>query len=106
MEVTTAAADQLKSIMERQKKQNCGLRIYFAGVSCKGVGYGLAFEEKAEEEDVVVESNGIKLFIEKMVAEALEGARLDYITTPMGSGFTIANPNAPSTCGSECDHCH
>ncbi len=106
MEVTAKAASELKTIMEKQKKETCGLRIYVAGVGCSGPSYGLAFEEKPEKSDSISESNGVKLFMEKMVADILEGAKLDYITTPMGSGFVITNPNAKSACNAGCDHCH
>lgn len=106
MEVTAKAAAELKTIMEKQKKETCGLRIFVAGLGCSGPSYGLAFEEKPDKSDSILESNGIKLYIEKMVAEILEGAKLDYITTPNGSGFIITNPNAQSACSSGCDHCH
>lgn len=103
MEVTLKAAVELKSIMEKQKKENCGLRIYLAGFTCRGASFGLEFEEKALEGDKVIESNGITLYLDQAIAESLQDAKLDYIITPEARGFIIVN--APSACDSECDSC-
>jgi iron-sulfur cluster assembly accessory protein len=104
MEVTSKAAVELKSIMEKQKKGNCGLRIYLAGLTCRGPSFGLEFEEKAMEGDIVIESNGIALYLDQAIAETLKNAKLDYIITNLASGFIITNVNTPS-CDSNCNNC-
>lgn len=103
MEVTLKAAAELKSIMEKQKRENYGLRIYLAGFTCRGPSFGLEFEEKAMEGDEVIESNGIILYLDQAIRESLKDAKLDYIVTPEARGFIIVN--ASSFCDSECDSC-
>jgi len=45
--------------------------------------------------DVVVESNGITLMLDRMSAARADGIRIDLVDTPRGRGFKIDNPNAP-----------
>ncbi len=105
MEVTPNAAAELKSIMEKQGKEKCGLRVYLAGFTCRGPSFGLEFEEKAMDGDTVIESNGITLYLDQAIVESLVDAKLDYIITPTARGFIITNLNTIA-CDSECDNCH
>ena len=45
------------------------------------------------------ESLGIKLFIDMMSYQYLEGTEIDYVEGLHGSGFKFGNPNVKSTCG-------
>ncbi|MCO4770732.1 MAG: Grx4 family monothiol glutaredoxin [Deltaproteobacteria bacterium] len=58
--------------------------------------HGLDFGAKSSV-DIVSESNGIELVMDRSSAERAEGVVIDFITGPTGSGFKIENPNAPAT---------
>jgi iron-sulfur cluster assembly accessory protein len=63
-------------------------------------------DDKSKEEDIVIESNGINLFMDKQLEFYLDGAEIDYIKTAQGAGFIIKNLRAGptcSSCGSSCD---
>ncbi len=62
--MTEGAASELKKILEKENKTECGLRIFIAGDSCMGPEYGIGLEETAQESDKVFESHGIKIFID------------------------------------------
>jgi iron-sulfur cluster assembly accessory protein len=47
---------------------------------------------------VVVEKDGIKVFIDENSVAMLEGAVMDFTISMEGSGFTFSNPNATSSC--------
>lgn len=91
--VTERAAQELKTAIAAQTETYEGIRLGLSGGGCCGPGYLLALAEKPEEGDVVVESQGIKIFIEGGHSEGLKGAKLDFVETPMGSGFHVDNPN-------------
>ncbi len=57
--------------------------------------HGLDFGAKGPI-DVVVESNGLELVMDRSSAERADGVVIDFITGPSGSGFKIENPNAPA----------
>jgi iron-sulfur cluster insertion protein len=51
------------------------------------------------EDDSVMEKNGVKLLIDPMSYQYLTGAEIDYSEGLEGAQFVIKNPNATSTCG-------
>ena len=59
-------------------------------------------EKEAGEFDTIVESNGVRVFVDPTSMMYLSGATIDYVDSLMGGGFRIENPNAVSTCG--CGH--
>lgn len=106
IEVTDKAAAELKAILksDEQDKKDVALRIYIAGVACSGVEYGLALDEEKKDDDVKMESNGIKLVMTKDIEEGLAEGKIDFVEDENGKGFLIHNPNAGG-CGT-CNSCH
>ena len=78
-----------------------GLRIQVSDGGCSGMQYGLKLEEAATTEDVVVESGGVKVFIDPASAPQITGVTVDFVESMEGSGFKFTNPNAknPCSCG-------
>ncbi len=101
-EVTQTAAEKIKAISDGEKKSGYGLRVRVFGGGCSGPQYQLGLEEKEIQGDQVLESNGLKLFLDPETLTALDGGTLDFIEGPQGSGFKISNPNAKEGggCGS------
>lgn len=94
--VTPTAATKIKAITEQENKIGYGLRVRMVGGGCGGPKYQLGLDEKADEGDVVVESNGLHVFIDPDSAEWMDQASIDYIEGAMGSGFKVLNPNIES----------
>ncbi len=78
---------------------NVGLRVYIEGGGCSGFQYGFQLESKTQEDDIVIQSNGVTLLIDSMSAQYLMGAEVDYLDDLMGARFLVNNPNASTTCG-------
>lgn len=97
--ITEQAGIKLKEVMQNENKAGYGLRIYVEGGGCSGFQYGMAFEEKANEEDDVVSMQGIDVFIDPYSAPMLTGTEVDYKDDLQQSGFSMKNPNAKTTCG-------
>jgi iron-sulfur cluster assembly accessory protein len=104
IEITDNAAAELKELLEKEKKNDHGLRVFEAGKGCSGVQYGLTLEKAAKDDDAVSESNGIKIFFKKDIQEEIEEFKIDFIDNEYGKGFVIDNPHA-SKCGSGCSSC-
>ncbi len=104
IEVTEKAASELKTLLEQEEKPELALRIFVAGVACSGVQYGLAFDDELKEDDVTMESNGIKLIMNKDIERSFSDGVIDFVEDENGKGFLIRNPTAGGcgTCGGGC----
>ena len=56
-------------------------------------------EEAKQEDDIILESSGVRLFVDGFSLQYLNGVTIDYVTSMQGSGFTFTNPNATGGCG-------
>jgi len=103
--VSDTALGQLKGLIEGQQTEHAlGLRVFVQSGGCSGFSYGMGLDENPPREDDVVINvdSGLKVYVDAVSAEHLEGAEIDYVDQLMGGGFTIHNPNAVSTCS--CGH--
>ncbi len=100
--VTAKAAEKIQEFMKEESEHPEYLRVYVQGGGCSGLSYGMGFETKPEEDDSVIEENGVKLLIDSYSQDHLKGANVDYIESLMGSGFKINNPNVTKSCS--CGH--
>lgn len=99
MEVTQAALDKFKDLMEKEGKHGQGLRFNVLPGGCSGFVYDMAFEEKPTAEDEVLEFDGFQIFVDRDVLEFIKGIKIDFVDSLQGTGFKIDNPNAQHSCG-------
>ena len=59
----------------------------------------MAFESKMADDDTVIEKGDVKVIMDSQSAPLLQGAEVDYVDSVQGSGFSIKNPQAKTTCG-------
>jgi len=97
--LTDMAVVKIQAILKERNVPDYGLRVFVAGGGCSGIQYGMALESQAQDVDTVIESSGLRLFVDPTSAEYLHGAIIDYENSPMGGGFRIENPNVANTCG-------
>src|SRR5918911_5542354 len=95
MELTETAAAEIKKFMEAEEglPETAGLRVRVVPGGCSGFQYSLNIEENSRPNDHVLESHGVRLFVDMFSAQYLNGVEIDYVTGVMGSGFTFKNPN-------------
>jgi len=96
--VSSKAAEKIKEFMKEESDSPQYLRVYVQGGGCSGLSYGMGFEKESEEDDLVIEENGVKILIDSYSIDHLKGANVDYIESLMGSGFKINNPNVTKSC--------
>ena len=92
--VTDAAKQQIVSIMEGQGRQGDGMRLGIIGRSSSGFQYtmGLVEEGQEETEDVVVDVETFKIFVDPQSVANLTGATVDYLDNGRRTpGFSRAN---------------
>lgn len=97
--LTSAAADAVQELLAKRELNDLALRVFVSGGGCSGFQYGMALEDNIRETDIITEQHGVRLVIDDVSINYLDGATVDYVDEVMGSGFKIENPNAVSTCG-------
>ncbi len=97
--LTEKAVGKVKEIREAEGLGEQGLRVRVIGGGCSGFSYDLFFEDEVSDVDQTFESQGIKLYVDMMSFQYLEGVEIDYVEGLHGAGFKFLNPNAKSTCG-------
>ncbi|MCO4786548.1 Iron-sulfur cluster insertion protein ErpA [Marinomonas gallaica] len=97
--MTDAAAAKLQSLIVEEENERLMLRVYVTGGGCSGFQYGFTFDEEYQEDDTEVMRNGVKLVVDPLSFQYLVGSEVDYKENLEGARFTVANPNASSTCG-------
>ncbi|TXG87446.1 MAG: iron-sulfur cluster insertion protein ErpA [Thermomicrobiales bacterium] len=96
---TDSAAGKVKELIVEEGNPDLKLRVFVTGGGCSGFQYGFTFDEVTNEDDTVMEKNGVTLLIDPMSFQYLSGAEIDYQEGLEGAQFVIKNPNATSTCG-------
>jgi len=101
MTITQEAARAVEELLNERQLEGYGLRVFLSGGGCSGYQYGMALDNNQMETDTVSEQFGVRLIIDDLSLEYLEGATIDYVTNEMGTGFKIDNPNQlpVSSCG-------
>jgi iron-sulfur cluster insertion protein len=96
---TEAAATKVAELIRGEGNPALMLRVYVQGGGCSGMQYGFEFDETVQEGDTQVERLGVKLLVDPMSFQYLNGAEIDYRDGLEGAQFVIRNPNATTTCG-------
>ena len=96
---TDSAANKVKQLIDEEGNADLKLRVFVSGGGCSGFQYGFTFDETQNEDDTVMQKNGVTLLIDAMSYQYLVGAGIDYTSGVEGEQFVIKNPNATSTCG-------
>lgn len=99
MELQSSAVDKLRELVAEEGNPNLMLRVFVQGGGCSGMSYGFTFDEVQNEDDFDFAYDEIKVVIDSMSMQYLQGASIKYKEDPMGASFVIDNPQAQTTCG-------
>jgi iron-sulfur cluster insertion protein len=103
--LTETAAKKISELRLEEGKPEWGLRIRLVGGGCSGMSYELGWDDAAAADDNVVESHGVRVFVDARSLPYLDGSEIDYVDNNMlGAGFAIKNPNVKSSCGCGSSH--
>lgn len=97
--LTDIAIQKVRELLQRDGVEGGGLRVGVTGGGCSGMQYQLAFEPAPKDSDLVLELDGVRVFVDPESQQHLNGLTLDYVTGLNGAGFKFLNPNATRTCG-------
>jgi len=97
--ITENVDTKVSEILKEENDSNASLRVFVQGGGCSGMQYGFTLETEQNEDDFVIEQQGVKYLVDAMSMQYLQGATIDYKENFEGSNFVISNPNAGTSCG-------
>ena len=98
MTLSPSAAARVAMIAAKQGKPAM-LRLSVEGGGCSGFQYKFELAELPEDDDLVVERDGVQLLVDAVSLDLLTGSEVDYVESLGGAAFKVINPNAASGCG-------
>ncbi|MDP7318709.1 MAG: iron-sulfur cluster insertion protein ErpA, partial [SAR324 cluster bacterium] len=82
-----SAVAKVRELIEEEENPELKLRVFVTGGGCSGFQYGFSFDESQDEEDTVIERDGVSLLVDPMSYQYLVGATIDYQEGLQGSQF-------------------
>ncbi len=98
IELTDRAAARVQTVLGASDGA-AGLRLGVREAGCSGLTYVIEVADEVAEQDLVVETKGVRLVIDGESAQYLNGLELDYRREGLNELFRFENPNARETCG-------
>lgn len=77
MQITTAAAEKIKEILNNLNKPQAGIRI-FATQGCCGSSVQMDVSDQQEADETVVSIENINFFVEKELLQTLTAVTIEY----------------------------
>lgn len=96
--LSASAAERIKSVVSSEPA-GAGLRVAVEGGGCSGFQYEIGVAPAANADDLVIERDGARLFIDPVSLPFLLGSEVDWVDELIGASFKVKNPNATSACG-------
>ena len=90
IQVTREALEQFRVLTEQQEDKTLVLRLYASNEDGQ-LRFGMGWSE-GDENDVVVESDGVSLHLEEDSVPFLAGIQIGYIEEELRRGFSIRVP--------------
>ncbi len=94
--LTDRAAQHVKSYLD---PDTASLRLGVRTTGCSGYMYVVETAETVNETDAVFESNGIRIVVDPMSLQYVDGTNIDFGRDGLSEGLRFENPNVKDTCG-------
>ena len=96
--LSPAAAARVSKIAAKQDAPAI-LRLSVEGGGCAGFQYRFGLEDAPADDDLVAETDGVRLVVDPVSIDLIEGSEVDFVSNLGGASFQVKNPNAQSGCG-------
>ena len=96
--ITDSALNKAEKLL-KDKNDFIGLRVKVLEGGCSGKTYSVDYTKAIQENDEVIEKNGVKFVIDPSAILFLIGSTIDWKEDKFKNGFTFENPNEVARCG-------
>ena len=89
--ITENAAKHINSYLTKRGK-GLGVRLGVKTSGCSGMAYNLEFVDEVNEDDLIFEEHGARVYIDPKSLVYLDGTQVDYTKEGLQEGFKFENP--------------
>jgi len=98
MKLELGAVAKLRELIAEEANPAIKLRVFVQGGGCSGFSYGFTFDEVQNEDDFDFNYEEVRVLVDAMSMQYLQGSSIDFREDVMGSSFVINNPVAKTSC--------
>lgn len=99
--LTEAAVNYIQKMLE--KSNGVGFRLTVKKTGCSGYSYAPSIVEKINPTDLVLEKNGVRVYVDATWLHLFENLQIDYVEEDKSGlkqkRLVFINPNEASRCG-------
>jgi iron-sulfur cluster assembly protein len=97
--LTPSAGEHVRTMLGRNG-QALGLRLGTKKSGCTGFAYVVDYADEIGPEDLVFETEGVRVVVDSASLPLLDGTQVDFVTNNvLNQGFEFRNPNVRESCG-------
>lgn len=96
--ITENAAKHINGYLTKRGK-GLGVRLGVETSGCSGMAYNLEFVDEVNDDDLIFEEHGARVYIDPKSLVYLDGTQVDYTKEGLQEGFKFENPNVKDSCG-------
>ena len=96
--LTDSAADRVRNFLAA-RGQGIGLRLGVRKTGCSGFAYVINYADNSLADDLIFDSNGVKVFVDPASLPLIDGTIVDFVKQGLNEAFKFKNPNVKGECG-------
>ncbi len=98
VEISERAAARINEVLVENPEYS-GLRVGLKDGGCSGYVYLMDFESGPDDDDLIFERDGARVYVHPLHLPFLDGSALGWAEGEMQSGFHLNNPQISRMCG-------
>ncbi|MBT8442565.1 MAG: iron-sulfur cluster assembly protein IscA [Gammaproteobacteria bacterium] len=96
--LTDRAAERVRNYLAK-RGAGIGLRLGIKKTGCSGFAYVVDYADEVSDNDVVFDTDDVKVIVDQQSLELIDGTEVDYVREGLNEAFRFRNPNAAGECG-------
>lgn len=96
--LTQSAAERVRNFIA-SRGHGIGLRLGVRKTGCSGYAYVVNYAEEVTDQDLVFDSQGIKIVVDRGSVSLVDGTEIDFVRHGLSEAFRFRNPNVKGECG-------
>src|SRR3546814_9785699 len=87
VQLSGAAAKRVADLIKEEQTPGLMLRVTVSGGGCSGFQYGFNFDDTVNDGDRVFERDGIRVVVDDVSLDLLDGSEIDFVEDLIGASF-------------------
>jgi len=103
--LTDSARSKMSELVSQVEEQIKGIRVYATPGGCSGISFGMTFTDQVNENDAVLEHEGVNVIVDEGTMQYIRGVEIDFVDRGEAGASFVFNNLQPvgggcGTCGS------